>query len=240
MTNNMVDPWVETLTASGGIEGLHLKCAKGVWYLDGVQIAVGAGGLKIVIIMPTATHGAVKWQDQEIIGRTPLQRYEDAAPSSDFLEEGWNPYTQFLCVGADEKHIGQLMTFTSSSWSGRRAFKDQIGPYLRKAKRQFPIVTLGSKPRRNDPNGNIDPTFAIVDWAARGDFADMLLPGPETQPALLEAPLAPAAVRKPAVDRRALQTVTSSRQPARPHWEPPPIGEDDVNVNRAIDDGVPL
>ena len=69
---------------------------------------------------------------EEISDRTPLQRYEDANPTFD-IEVGWNPYTQFLCVGADERHIGQLMTFTSSSWSGRHAFKSLIGPYLRRA-----------------------------------------------------------------------------------------------------------
>jgi hypothetical protein len=120
MTNNTVDPWLETLTAGGGIEGVHLKYAKGIWYLDGVQISVGEIGLKIAVLMSTAAHNAVLWDNQEIIERTPLRRYEDAAPSFD-IEKGWSPYTQFLGVGADEKHLGQLVTYTSSAWSGRHA-----------------------------------------------------------------------------------------------------------------------
>ncbi len=121
-----------------------------------------------------------------------------------------SPYTQFLCVGTDEKHLGQLMTFTSSAWSGRRAFKDLIGPYLRKGKRHFPIARLGSKPRLRDPNGNIDPTFNIIDWAPRDDFAGMLLPAPETQAwNLPEPPIAPALASLTPARRSRRSTMTS-------------------------------
>jgi hypothetical protein len=202
MTNNTVDPWLETLTAGGGIEGVHLKYAKGIWYLDGVQISVGEIGLKIAVLMSTAAHNAVLWDNQEIIERTPLRRYEDAAPSFD-IEKGWSPYTQFLGVGADEKHLGQLVTYTSSAWSGRHAFRGLIGPYLRKGKREFPIVTLGSKPRPRDPNGNIDPTFAVVDWAPRANFADML---PEAGELAALTASSPTAARLPPPS-----TVTSGR-----------------------------
>jgi hypothetical protein len=208
MAHSTIDPWIETLTAAGGIEGLHLKCAKGAWCLDGVQIAVGEDGLKLAVIMPSAAHGAVLWRDQEIVDRTPLRRYEDAAASGD-IEEEWCPYTQFLAVGADEKHRGQLMTFTSSSWSGRHAFRALIGPYLRKGKREFPVVTLGSKPRRNDPNNNVDPTFTIIDWAMRDGFTDLLLPEADERPQLEAPPTAPA-IQRP----MARMTVTTGPQPA--------------------------
>src|SRR5271168_3879654 len=120
MTHHPTINWQTALLEYGGIEGGHLKCAKGLYTLDGAAVSVGDNGLKIVVVMDTACHGSVRWENQAIVERH-IQRYEDAAPSGD-IGEGFSPYLQFLAVGADETHVGRLMTFTSSAWSGRRAF----------------------------------------------------------------------------------------------------------------------
>jgi hypothetical protein len=183
MTHNR-DPWQQAVDESGGIEGIWIKCSKGRWSFDDCDVATGDDGVKICVVMPTALHGAVLWgEDRTIIDRR-LERYEDSAPCGRQLAVGWSPYTQFLAVGADERHRGQLLTFTSSSWGGRRAFHALLGPYVRKGKAEFPVCTLSTRPKRNDPNHNIDPVFSIVGWSARENFAELLPPPAE----LLEPP----------------------------------------------------
>ncbi len=176
------DPWKVALEDSYGIEGEHLKCPKGRWTLNDAEVEVGPDGLKVVVLMPTAMHGAVKWEGGVIKARR-LAFYDDAPPSDIVKPDDWDPYTQFLCVGADKAHRGQLMTFTSSSWGARKAFLSLIGPYIRTGKRAFPICTLGAKPRKNDTNGNIDPTLTAAGYAPCGDFAD-LVSLPQHVPAL--------------------------------------------------------
>jgi hypothetical protein len=62
-----LDPWHRALLDAGGIEGEHLKCAKGRWTLDGDAVSVGDDGLNIVVVMDTACHGQVRWEDQAIV-----------------------------------------------------------------------------------------------------------------------------------------------------------------------------
>ena len=126
--------------------------------------------------METALHGSVLWSNDRTIINRRLNRYAVAAPSKEPLENGRSPYTQFQCVGASGYYVGQLMTFSSSSWGGRLAFPPLIRAWLLRGRLEFPICTLGSKPRKNDVNGNIDPVFKVVGWAPRSDFAALLPP----------------------------------------------------------------
>jgi hypothetical protein len=185
------DPWQQTLDQHGGIEGLHLKCAKGTWKLDDFDLETGDNGLKVCVLMPTAKRGAVLWGEERTISEQRVGRYE-AGFVEQKITSPWSPYTSFLGVCADKDHRGQLITFTSSSWGGRSAFEKLIGPYVGRGKTHFPVCTLGSKPMAHDPNGNIDPVFSIADWAPRGGFEE-LLPPPVN---LLEAPH-PAELPKP-------------------------------------------
>jgi hypothetical protein len=177
--------WDEALIV-GAIEGAWLKFTKGNWTLGGAPVDVGPDGLRIVVLMPTALHGAVQWADGKITDRQ-LVSYEDSRPSGDALEDGWSPNTSFQCIGTNGIHTGLLATFASTSWGARNAFKTLIAPYARKSEREFPIITLGSRTRETGQYRVLDPCFSIVAWAPRTDYA-ALVPPFEEKIVRLEAP----------------------------------------------------
>ena len=150
-----------------------------------------ADGLTICVLVPTARHGQRQFRDGVGVKYRSMQLYINKAPPDERLEFGWDPFTQFQAIAQDEGHAEQVLTFTSTSWGGRNALEDLSGAYLSKGERQFPICALGLRPKKNDPNGNIDPVFRVVGWKAASDFADMLadmLPQPAAQPLALEPP----------------------------------------------------
>src|ERR1700694_3535510 len=128
MTYHEKDPWQEAADEAGGIEGLHVKCAKVRWLANDVELPTGNDGAKLCIIMPTARRGIVQWIDGKIVGRN-TGRYEDGFVMPEVLE-GWNPYLSFQCVFADEERMGQLATFTSSAWGSFNAFRKLIFSHL--------------------------------------------------------------------------------------------------------------
>ena len=158
--------------------------------------------------MPTALTGTVLWEDGEFVDKR-LHRYADAPPPDD-IPKGWNPYTAFLCVGVDEAHLGELMTYNSSAWSSRYAFKDLIFAYVRRGKRLLPVVTFNTKAKRRDPNGNFGPVFVPVDWTNPSDFAGYL----------------PDEVEQPRRLQQAAASVASLRAPEIEHDRAPAIDED--------------
>jgi hypothetical protein len=176
------DPWQEALDSGGGIQGSLLKFVKGVWSVDDDAVETGEDGIRLNILMETAQHGSVLWGNDRTIIHRRLQRYADAPPSKESLKAGWAPYTQVRCIGASGIYSGQMMTFSSSSWGARHAFFTLIHPYMLRRKLEFPICTLGSRPKKNDVNGNFDPVFTIVGWAPRVDFAAILPPDDEPPP----------------------------------------------------------
>jgi hypothetical protein len=182
MTYEKYDPWQEAANNSGGVDGFHVKFGKGVWTVDNDEVRTGEGGFRLCALMDTAMHGAVKWSNDRTITERRLERYATVAPSRESLEVGWAPYTQFQCVGASGSYDRQLMTFSSSSWGGRYAFHALIRPWLLRGRLEFPVCALGSKPKKKDPNGIVDPLFKIVGWAPRSDFAEMLPPDGESPP----------------------------------------------------------
>jgi hypothetical protein len=190
------DAWDQTGDMSNGIEGAHLKCAKGTWLLDDERIEIGESGIKICVIMESATVGEILWRDHKIVDRN-VGRIADGHTPPRQITEGWNPYVAFQAVRADEGHLGELVTFTSSSWGGRYAFQSLVNPFRLKGRQQFPICLLATK-ERGDANGNIDPVFRIVGWSDRGNFQDLLAPepapaiAPPTAPVLLPTPKQPA------------------------------------------------
>ena len=161
------------------IVGAFLKCPRGKWLLDGVEIPVGPTGTRPTILMTTARHGVVHWENSRPITNG-LKLYVDCDPPQDKLAADLNPYTVFQCL-----IDGELATFASSSWGARKAFKKIVDNYRYVHRREFPTVALGTKPR-NDVNGNIDPTFSSIAWIPIGDFADML-PEADERPQLAPA-----------------------------------------------------
>ena len=83
--------------------------------------------------METAQHGSVFGATIGQLSIVGFNVTPDAPPSKEPLKMGWSPYTQFQCFGASGIYSGQMMTFSSSSWGGRRAFHYLIHPYIAKA-----------------------------------------------------------------------------------------------------------
>jgi hypothetical protein len=182
------DAWDETGDQGNGIEGSHLKCAKGRWLLDDAEIETGENGFKLCLILDTTIVGEILWQDQKIVERE-IGRIADGFIPPKRVQPGWSPYVAFQGVRADDEHLGELVTFTSSSWGGRYAFQSLVNPFRLKQRMQFPIAILGTK-ERGDANGNIDPVFKIVGWSNRENFQELLPPPVEAQAAIAFAPAA--------------------------------------------------
>ena len=193
MNTRISNSWQQALLQGSIIQGRHLKYAKGAFYVDGIEAEIGSNGLKAVFLMPSALTGTVRWADGVIVEQK-LHRYEEAPPPD--VPDGSSPYTAVLCVGADEEHRNVLMTYTSSAWSSRYAFRQcLIGPYVQRGARSLPIVTFATKPRKHDLNGNIDPVLVIAGWADPSNFAGYL-PG---APSIDRLP-APESDRAPPID----------------------------------------
>ena len=171
------DPWQEAANNTGG----GVKFGKGRWTVDNNDVETGENGLRLCILMDTAAHGSVRWHNDRITERR-FQSYAHVAPSNELLESGWSPSTSVQCIGISGEYVEQPLTFSSPTWGGRNAFDSLIRPLLQQGKLSFPICTLGSKPKKNDANGNIDPVFRIVGWAPRSDFAAFLPPDDEPRP----------------------------------------------------------
>jgi hypothetical protein len=191
------DAWDEFSSSGNDIQGQWLRCAKGHWTLDKEDAPAGDGGIKIAVIMESASAGQILWEGGKITGRSVGQISSGfVPPTKATLIPGWNPYIAFQCVRADDECLGDLLTFTASSWGGFYAFQTLTKPWLLKGRRQFPICVLSSKDR-GDVNGNVDPVFKIVAWSARENFTDLLPPptAPEAHSgSALPAPIAPDGV----------------------------------------------
>ena len=70
---------------------------------------------------------------------------------------------------------GDLFTWTTTSWYGRKALGKLIDAYVRNAGKhhgKMPVVTLSSKDERSPEYGDIATlVLTIVDWKAFGDGA---------------------------------------------------------------------
>jgi hypothetical protein len=128
---------------------MHLKCPKGVRTADDIPLETGPNGARAAIIMPTARWGKIKWVDSKP-AEMDIGRVEEGfpVPTNAELPEGWNPYTDVLCVFVDNEHRGASGTFTSSAWGGLFASMKLIKPYART--RAYPICTFSTKPRNDE------------------------------------------------------------------------------------------
>jgi hypothetical protein len=189
MTYHERDPWQQAADDAGALEGARLTCAKGIWSRDGVPIGADElAKMRIVVLMESAQHGELKWVDHKVAERQ-MAFYSVVPPSGEYLGDDWSPATQFVCVDLESR---AEMTFTSAAWSGRRAFSTLLKPWLRRGKTMLPVCSLSSKPRKNDPNGNIDPIIDIVGWVARGEFDDTAALPERVEFPALEGPKDPA------------------------------------------------
>jgi hypothetical protein len=105
--------------SGSGIEGQWLKCPRGVWTLDDNKIETGRDGAKICVILDSLMTGEILWKDSKIVERN-TGRMADGfeMPKHQTIATGWNPYIAFQGVRADDDNLGELITYTSSSWGG--------------------------------------------------------------------------------------------------------------------------
>ncbi len=201
-TNEMTYDYSDDNSAGDAFDhivGAFLKCPKGKWLLDDVEIPIGPDGTRVTILMPTARHGRVVWENNHPTTSN-FRRYADCDPPKAKMEPGFDPYTIFQCLIGDA-----LATFASSSWGARSGFKPVVDNWRYLHRREFPIVILGTKPR-HDVNGNIDPTFDAVAWVPSSNFAGMLADA-DASPSRQELP-APA-MTTPELPPRGRGVVTS-------------------------------
>jgi hypothetical protein len=188
------------------IVGSFLKCPKGRWLLDDVEIKTGEDGVRATLLMNTAQHGCVYFDKGGEKARpivTDLRRYADCDPSREALPNGLDPYTIFQCLIGEE-----LCTFAASSWGARKSFKKLVDTWRIVHPREFPIVTLGTRPT-GDANDNIAPAFKPVAWVPIDSFSSMLSDAAEAPQPL--APPTAAAPAAPLPRPSPLQIVTSGR-----------------------------
>src|SRR5271165_3102344 len=117
------DPIQEAVDQTGGFEGPLLKhnLKEGVVYLGGV--AVGPD-FKACLLLSTAQHGRLRFEDNVLVERGELRLFTDVAPEpwSKDWDMGWSPSTVCLAVSAD----AQLTTYSGLSWGIRSAFISQL------------------------------------------------------------------------------------------------------------------
>jgi hypothetical protein len=159
-------------TRSNGIEGQHIRFAKGDLFVDGVETALA--NVQLCFIMTSIVAGEVRFEDKKIVEKR-VGSINDGFVPADRVSEGWNRYLQVQCVRCDPDGFGQLCTFTSTSHGGYYAFLKLVNPYRRKGRMQFPICRIETK-QRGDANKNIDPVFIIIAWNNISDFPDLLPP----------------------------------------------------------------
>jgi hypothetical protein len=180
--------WQQALV-EGGVEGALLKFVKGGWFLGGSPAETGPDGLRLVVLMPTALHGAIRWTSDHKVAERRLIPYETGGmPSKGTLEDGWSPNTSFQVVGASGLHAGIVATFCGTSWGARNALHELAAPYARKGEREFPIVTLSAQERKSGQYSVVEPRFPIVDWAPRANYEALLPPLEEKIALPLPAP----------------------------------------------------
>lgn len=189
MTTYQRDGFDRAGDASSEVEGALLQCngKTGAWSLDGQPVEIGETGLKIAVIMDTATEGEIYFEERNVTGRRVGRLIDGFEPAPFPLDDGWSPSTSVLAVCANEARFGELITFRSASWGGRKAFEKLINPWRRKNRLMFPLTTLESQEKRGDAHHNFSPVFKIVGWSARSHFPE-LIGEPVDETAALAAP----------------------------------------------------
>jgi len=198
-------PWLQAVANAGGVEGELLKQAFGEWSLGGVAVQTGPEGLRVAVIMTTAVHGGISFEGKKRTYK-PVRYAVAPPPVDERWEKPWQPLTQFVCVGVDQAHKDQLMTYSSGAWTARTAFMTLIRRFVQRGEREFPVCALSSKPSTSsDGRDYFEPVFEIVDWAPIEAFSNVAppeiaaeeiqaLPAPEPEPENEEAderPFAP-------------------------------------------------
>jgi hypothetical protein len=155
--------------------GDHLKPKGSIWYRAGEVVRAN---VLFIVLMLTMRMGDVRWEDNRIVDLLADFVVKIGIPEN--IRDGYSPYSSVLLL--DEN--GLFCTFSSSSWGGRNALRELIGPYRLQNQRMFPEVALSTR-IRNNQYSTIDPVFVVKGWEPRAKFAALIGDGGSYSPALL-------------------------------------------------------
>lgn len=195
---------------AGEFVGTPLKFAKGDWSKvvieDGEKVEVEIGATETFIVDPLShASGWVKWLDGKPAGRIGPGRLVDGfiLPArnrlGDLEESDWpirgkqheDPWQEAHQLTVKDTADGNLLTWVTPSWGGRKAIGNFLKAYLAEAKHHpglYPVAMLASREEMSADYGKVQkPVLKIVDWAAFGDGA-----APAGSPSLAPTVLLPA------------------------------------------------
>jgi hypothetical protein len=171
--------------------GIPLKFVKGPWYKHpekNQRVKVGATDSFAVDVLSYAC-GWIGWLNRrpihKLIGRpvdgfiSPMrERLPDRDKSKWPLDKDGkrsDPWQENHQLVLKDIATGELLTWTTTSWYGRKAIGRLLDLYAREAKQHaglMPVVTLSSHDESSIDYGLIPaPTLTVVDWKAFGDGA---------------------------------------------------------------------
>lgn len=178
-------PWAAfaASTQASGIAGELLTFAKGKWRV-GESKATPMPDLKLVCHMHEIWEGYLRWEDgkpvdtrivrigQPHINREDLGDDDESTWPLDaqgVAQDPWQPVTRIIM--RDLNDAGKLLTFTTSSFGGRKGIGALCATYhnekLKREEGLFPVVKLASGVMKSKKFGDIDfPRFEVVDWAS--------------------------------------------------------------------------
>jgi hypothetical protein len=162
-------------TVKSDLIGDHLKTKGSIWYRAGEVVRAN---VLFIVLMLTMRMGDVRWEDNRIVDLLADFVIKIGIPEN--IRDGYSPYSSVLLLDED----GLFCTFSSSSWGGRNALKELIGPYRLQSQQAYPKVALSTRIRHNQYS-TIDPCFIIKGWEPRAKFAALIGDGGSYSPALL-------------------------------------------------------
>jgi hypothetical protein len=198
---------------SHSFDGHLLKFSKGDW-LFGRDAEELKEGTQCVAVMPTLVDGWQKWENGKPSGAKlglvaegfkPARRFELGDDDTELWEtdtisgEKKDPWTQVYYLGLVKADDGTIMTFSTSSFGGRKAVRKLSGDFAKQCSKyagKYPVVSLGVGSYQHEVKayGRIKfPTLEIVDWVPAAPYDTMLnkLRGEPDRPLLqLPAPVA--------------------------------------------------
>jgi hypothetical protein len=173
---------------AGEFVGTRMNYAKGKWskvvIQDDKKTAVPLPATASYIVDPlSVAYAWKKWIDKKLLGQVGPGRPVDGfiLPPREQLgdldkigkqDDPWQHSIQLTMKDADN---GELYTWVSSSWGGRREVGKFLKTFNRDARKhpgQYPKVILGTRGEPNPDYGTIDkPVLKVVDWAVFGEGA---------------------------------------------------------------------
>jgi hypothetical protein len=176
---------------AGDFVGIPLKFIKGSWFklpTKDQRVRVGATDPFIADMLSYA-HGWIQWIDRKPVQKhihRPIDGFilptRDRLPDRD--KSRWpidkdgkrsDPWQENHVVVMKDTTTDELLTWTTTSWYGRKALGRLLDVYVREVRKHpglMPVATLSSHDEDSADYGLIPaPTLTVVDWRAFGEGA---------------------------------------------------------------------